>query len=99
MDTTHPPVEVLLTDGFDQGRVCPMEQIMLIHRFPSVALRHLLSLPEHAILKEIHVRLAGWQIFYFYPLDRAKLAVSHRLDGSLIFIYRGVAIFSCNIFL
>lgn len=52
MYTTHPPVKVLLTDGLNQGVICPMEQILLFHRFPSTPLLHLLSLPEHKMLKK-----------------------------------------------
>lgn len=46
---THPPVKVLLTDGLNQGLVCPVEQVLLIHSLPSVLLLHLLFLPEHTI--------------------------------------------------
>lgn len=49
VDATHPPVKVLLTDGLDQGLVCPVEQVLFIHSFPSIPLLHLLFLPEHTI--------------------------------------------------
>lgn len=49
VDTTHPPVKVLLTDGLNQGLICPVEQVLLVYSFPSVPLLHLLFLPEHTI--------------------------------------------------
>lgn len=58
MDSTHPPVKVLLTDGLNQGLICAVEQVLFIHRLPSVSLLHLLSLPEHTIHKNIDVMTA-----------------------------------------
>lgn len=46
VDAAHPPVKVLLADGLHQGRVRPVEQVLLIHSFASVPLLHLLSLPN-----------------------------------------------------
>lgn len=46
VDTAHPPVKVLLADGLHQGRVRPVEQVLLIHSFASIPLLHLLSLPN-----------------------------------------------------
>lgn len=46
VDTAHPPVKVLLADGLKQGLVCPMEQVLLIHRSPAALLHHLLFLPD-----------------------------------------------------
>lgn len=49
VDAAHPPIKVLLTDGVNQGRVRPVEQVLLIHRRDLVPLLHLLFLPEHTI--------------------------------------------------
>lgn len=46
VDAAHPPVKVLLADGLHQGRVRPVEQVLLIHGFAPVPLLHLLSLPS-----------------------------------------------------
>lgn len=46
MKTTDPPVKVLLTDGVDETGAGAMEQLPLIHSFPSISLLHLPFLPR-----------------------------------------------------
>lgn len=46
MSATDPPVEILLTDGWHMGWVCPVEQKPLIHPIWFMELLHLLLLPS-----------------------------------------------------
>lgn len=49
MNATDPPVNVLLTDGLNQGFFRPVEQVQLIYSFSFILLHHLLFLPEDKI--------------------------------------------------
>ena len=46
METTDPPVKVLLADGVDETGAGAVEQLPLIHCLPAVSLLHLLLLPR-----------------------------------------------------
>ena len=46
METTNPPVKVLLADGVDKTSAGAMEQLPFIHRLPAVSLLQLLLLPR-----------------------------------------------------
>lgn len=55
VNTAHPPVKVLFTDGFNQGVVCPVEQVLQIDGFPSIPHHHLLLLPEDTHSRNMNV--------------------------------------------
>lgn len=61
VDATHPPVKVLLTNGPDQRLIGPVEQVLLIDRFPIILFHHLLFLPEH-IIHEINVTISSYML-------------------------------------
>ena len=46
VETTDPPVKVLLADGLDKTSAGAMEQLPFVHHLPTVSLLHLLFLPR-----------------------------------------------------
>lgn len=62
MNTTDPPVKVLLANGIHENGAGAMEQLPLVHGLPSILLLHLSFLPRITEERVLREECAGHQI-------------------------------------